>query len=42
VRKYIVPEVVAELEAQFKAVALLKGWQIRKIVSCGEIAVLVK
>ena len=33
VRKYVVAEVIEYHEAQKRAVALLKGWQIRKIVS---------
>jgi len=33
VRKYVIPEILDDLEAQQKAIALLKGWQIRKIVS---------
>jgi hypothetical protein len=33
VRRYVVTEIIEELEAQKRAVALLKGWQMRKIVS---------
>lgn len=33
VRKYVVTEIIEELEAQKRAIALLKGWQMRKIVS---------
>lgn len=42
VRQYIVPSIIEEIDAQHRAVALLKGWQVRKIVSCGEVAVIVK
>jgi len=33
---------VDDLEARYRAVALLKGWQVRKIVSCGEVASIVR
>jgi hypothetical protein len=33
VRRYIVPEMLDYLDAQHRAMALLKGWQMRKIVS---------
>jgi hypothetical protein len=42
IRKYVFPEMLEELEAEKRAVALLKGWQIRKIVSCGEVALIVR
>lgn len=42
VRKYVIPDILEDLDAQYKAVAVIKGWQIRKIVSCGEIANIIK
>lgn len=42
VRRYVVPEMLDDIEAQHRAVALLKGWQIRKIVSCGEVAGIIR
>lgn len=42
VRRYIIPEILEDLVAQYKAVAILKGWQIRKIVSCGEVANIIR
>lgn len=42
VRKYVVPDMLDDLDAQNRAVALLKGWQVRKIVSCGEVAAIIR
>jgi hypothetical protein len=42
VRRYIVPEMLDYLDAQHRAMALLKGWQMRKIVSCGEVAAIIQ
>lgn len=42
VRKYVIPDILEDLEAQHRAFAVLKGWQIRKIVSCGEVAMIIR